>query len=316
MAERDERIRAPRPLQDMPRIETIGQRRDLWDDFYFSVLQRSWTHHLALACGVFLAANAVFAALYLLDPGAITNARPGSFEDAFYFSVQTMATIGYGVMAPATRLAHVLVTFEALFGTLLVAVLTGITFARFARPSARVLFSQKMVIERRDGVPHLMVRMANWRHNNVVEAQLRVFVLRLERTREGDTIRVPVDLPLVRASSPVFWMSWTAMHRIDESSPLAGEDALRRLRAEGAEIYLLFSGLDETIGATIHARARYAVDDIIDGGHFADILTVKADGTRVIDYRRFHAIERRSPSAGGELSGGRARRSRRSDRPR
>ncbi|MEZ4453872.1 MAG: ion channel [Nannocystaceae bacterium] len=291
MNERDERVRAPRPLADIPKIEAIGRRKDLFDDFYHSVLSRSWLRHLSLACGFFLAANALFALLYLIEPGSITNARPGSFEDAFHFSVQTMATIGYGVMAPATPFANLLVTVEALFGTLLVAVLTGITFARFARPTAKVLFSRWMVIEPRDGVPHLLLRMANWRHNNVVEASLRIFVLRTERTREGDVIRVPVDLELVRSSSAVFWMTWTAMHRIDERSPLHGEDALHKLKAEGAEFFLLFSGIDETIGATIHARHRYNVDDIIVGGHFSDILTVKRDGTRVIDYRRFHRVD-------------------------
>jgi inward rectifier potassium channel len=291
MSRRAERVRGPKPSDDMPKIVALGQRPDLFGDFYHSVLQRSWTRHLVGACAVFLGANALFAALYSLDPEAIYNARPGSFEDAFYFSVQTMSTIGYGTMAPATRFANVLVTIEALFGTLLVAVLTGITFARFARPTAKVLFSNTMVIAPRDGVPHLMVRMANWRHNNVVEAYLKMFTLHLERTQEGETIRVPVPLTLVRDSSAVFWMSWTAMHRIDERSPLYGPDGLERLRRENAEIFLIFTGRDETFSTTIHARTRYKVDDIVDGARFVDILTLRSDGTRVIDYRKFHQVE-------------------------
>lgn len=290
----DGRIRMPRAGEELPAIVAIGRRNDLLDDFYHRILTRTWAAHFALACGVFLGANAVFALLYLIEPGSIANARPGSFEDAFYFSVQTMGTIGYGGMIPTTRFANLLVTVEALFGTLLVAVLTGVTFAKLARPTAKVLFADKLPITPRDGVPHLMMRMANWRHNNVVEAQLRVFTLRLERTAEGETIRVPVELPLVRDRTAVFWMSWTAMHKIDASSPLHG-DGLRRLRDEGGEIFLVLSGLDETFSTTIHARRRYSAADIVPNARYADILSVRSDGARVIDYRRFHEVEPASP---------------------
>ncbi|MCB9567774.1 MAG: ATP-sensitive inward rectifier potassium channel 10 [Myxococcales bacterium] len=290
MTERGQRVRAPKPLDDIPKIKVVGQAPDLFGDFYHSVLSRSWLRHLSIACGIFLGANALFALLYLLDPGCIANAEAGSFADAFFFSVQTMSTIGYGAMTPVTRFANILVTFEALFGTLLVAGLTGVTFAKLARPTAKVLFTRWLVIQPRDGVPHLMVRMANWRHNNVVEARLRMFTLRMERTREGDTIRVPVELELVRNQTAVFWMSWTAMHRIDERSPLYGPDALDRLRAEGSEIFLIFTGIDDTFSAAIHARHRYQIDDIVAGARFADILKVLPDGTRLIDYHKFHEV--------------------------
>ncbi len=272
----------------MPQIEAIGQRSAPFDDFYHSVLKWSWTQHLANACGVYLLANALFAALYLAQPGSIVGGEE-SFENAFYFSVQTMSTIGYGAMVPATRFANLLVTVEALFGTLLVAVLTGITFARVARPTAKVLFSDKMVISKRDGVPHLMVRMANWRHNNVVEATLRMIVLRRQETEEGETIRIPSEIPLVRDQNAVFWMSWTAMHRIDEDSPLH-PSSIQNLYDEGSVIFLIFGGIDETFSTTIHARHTYRLSDIVDNARFVDILSTRDDGTRVIDYRNFHAI--------------------------
>jgi inward rectifier potassium channel len=155
-------------------------------DLYHFVLSRTWPEFFALVAVGFLLVNTLFAGLYLVQPGGSANARPGSFEDAFYFSVQTLATIGYGGMYPVTRFAHLTVTFEALTGILSVAVITGITFTRFARPTARVLFADKIVLAPRDGVPHLMFRVANWRRNQVVEAQLREVHVLNDRAGLGD----------------------------------------------------------------------------------------------------------------------------------
>jgi inward rectifier potassium channel len=219
----------------------------------------------------------------------VTNTRPGSFEDAFFFSVQTMATIGYGGMTPATRFAHVVVTVEAMTGILSAALITGITFAKFARPTARVLFSDKMILAPRDGVPHVMFRVANWRHNVVVEAQLRVILLVTERTREGESLRRQVELALVRDRTPLFALTWTVMHLVDAGSPFFGADALRRLRDSGAEIYVTLTGLDEAMGQ-IHAQYSYRLEDIVTNVRFADVMSVHPDGTREIDYRRFHEV--------------------------
>jgi len=242
----------------------------------------------------------VFASAYLARPGSIANARPGAFEDAFYFSVQTIATIGYGGMHPATRYAHLLVVFEALTGILGIAVITGLTFTRFSRPSARVLFSNRVTLTPRDGVPHLMFRMANWRRNRIVEARLRIIMLVTERTREGEVLRRQIDLPLVRAETAIFFLTWTAMHRVDEASPFFGTGAMEALRAKRAELFLALTGFDETIGQTIHARREYALGDIVVGVRFADVLTLNADGSRQIDYRKFHDVVPLAPRAGDE----------------
>jgi inward rectifier potassium channel len=272
------------------RIRAIGQERALHKDLYHLVLAQSWPRFFLLTALTFVLTNLFFATLYWLVPGSVSHARPGSFEDAFYFSVQTLATIGYGGMAPATRYAHIVVTFEAFMGVLAVALITGITFTRFARPSARVLFSNRVVISPRDGVPHVMFRMANWRRNRIVEARLGVVLLVTEKTREGEVLRRQIDLPLVRDRTGVFFLTWTAMHRIDEASPFHGPDALARLRAQGAELFLALTGLDETIGQTIHARRQYSLDDIVPNARFADVLSDDPDGTRVIDFRRFHDV--------------------------
>ncbi len=236
-----------------------------------------WWRFFAYTTAGWLGTNFVFAMLYSLQAGCVANAA--GFEDAFYFSVQTLATIGYGAMAPATRYGHIVVVLEALIGTLGVALIVGVTFAKFARPTARVLFSEKIVCSLRDGVPHLVFRLANWRGNMVVEGQLRVILLLVETTREGETIRIPRELPLVRDRTALFALTWVPMHRIDERSP------------ERAEIYLAFTGLDETIGQTIHARHRYGLDDIIWNARYVDVITIEPDGSRTLDFASFHDVE-------------------------
>ena len=272
-----------------PRIRAIGQRFAPHEDAYHYVLTRTWTEFFLLMGLAFLGANALFATLYWVAPGSVSNARPGSFEDAFFFSVQTMATIGYGGMTPVTRYAHIVVTIEAMTGILSVALITGITFAKFARPTARVLFSDNVILAPRNGVPHLMFRVANWRHNLVAEAQLRVIVLVSEKTREGETLRRQIELPLVRDRTPLFALTWTVMHLVDEQSAFFGPDALARLRAVNAEIYVTLTGLDEAMGQ-IHAQHSYRLDDIVANVRFADVLSQRPDGTRELDYRSFQEL--------------------------
>jgi inward rectifier potassium channel len=271
-------------------IRSLGQQVSLLEDLYHKVLAMPWWRFFAYVTVVWLGTNFVFAALYVLEPGSIANVD--GFEEAFYFSVQTLATIGYGAMSPVTRYGHLVVVLEALVGTLAVALVVGVTFAKFARPTARVLFSEKIVVHVRDGVPHMVFRLANWRGNMVVEGQLRVFVLMMQKTREGDVIRTPRDLPLVRDRTALFALTWVPMHRIDEQSPFwGGEAAIERLREERAEIYLAFTGLDDTIGQAIHARHMYRLEDIVWNARHVDVLTIHPDGTRTIDYSLFHDVE-------------------------
>jgi inward rectifier potassium channel len=272
------------------RIRAIGQKRAVLGDFYHYILGHGWLPLLGIVAAAFLCANALFGVAYLLEPGSIAGARPGSLADAFFFSVDTMATIGYGEMTPATPYAHVLVTVQALAGVVGFALVAGITFAKFSRPTAQVLFSQQAVIATRNGVPHLMFRMANWRHNEIVEAELRVVLLVNETTAEGETMRRQIDLLLVRSRSALFSLTWTAMHRIDETSPFFGEAALAELGTRQGELFLSLRGHDERFGQTIHARYRYRIEDVILGARFADVLSSLPDGTRVIDYRRFHEV--------------------------
>jgi inward rectifier potassium channel len=280
-----------RPQESVgPKVRVVGQRWAPHEDGYHSVLTSTWWQFFLFVGLAFLGLNAVFALVYVSVPGAIGNARAGSFEDAFAFSVETMATIGYGTMTPQTRFGHAIVTLEALTSILSIALVTGATFAKFARPTARVIFTDKFVMGTRDGVPHVMFRMANYRHNNVVEAQLRVMLLVEEKTREGETMRRPNELTLVRDRTALFSLSWTAMHKVDESSPFYGEGALDKLRSQRAELVLSLTGLDVSFGQNIHARHFYTLDDLVKNARFKDILQVLPDGTRELDYAHFHEV--------------------------
>jgi len=269
------------------RVERIADRGDRALDFYHHLLTVSpWTLFLILVVA-YVAFNLVFAALYALQPGGVANAAPGSFMDAFFFSVQTMATIGYGDMHPATVYANLLVTAEVLLGMTGLALATGLVFARFSRPTARVMFSSVAVVTDHDGVPSLMFRAANQRRNQILEAQVSVMLLRDEINAEGVEMRRFHDMAVARPRTPMFALTWTVIHPIDPSSPLCGESRESLLRTH-AQIIVSISGLDETFSQTIHARHTYEAADIRWNHRLADILTLAEDGHRQIDYRRFH----------------------------
>ena len=274
---------------DLFQIVTIGRRWAPIQDLYHRVLDLRWSWYFASIGFGFFVTNALFACLYLLQPGSITNSD-GSFRDAFFFSVQTLATIGYGGMAPATLYGHLLVTVEALTRLLSFALVTGATFSKFSRPNARVLFSNKIAVGTRNGERFVMFRMANERHNQIVEAQLRVMLLQDSTTKEGERLRTPSDLKLVRDRTAFFRLSWTASHKIEADSPFYGDDALEKLKAAKTEIYLSLTGIDETLAQTVHARRAYALEDIAWGTRFKDVISGTAGGARVIDYRWFHDV--------------------------
>jgi len=260
-----------------------------WRDPYHWILTMNWFKFIGLTVVCYVITNAIFALLYMAGGDSIKNARPGSFLDAFAFSVQTMATIGYGAMYPQTAYANVLVALEALVGLMGVAMGTGLMFARFSRPTARVLFSRVGVITPFNGTPTLMFRVANERRNQILEAQIGVSLLRDETTAEGEYTRRFYDLKLIRSQSRSFALTWTVMHPVDESSPLYGETPESMAQAQ-ADIAVTLTGLDETVSQTVHARHYYLAEEILWDKRFVDIIARKPDGRRMIDYTRFHDV--------------------------
>jgi inward rectifier potassium channel len=285
---------APRKLVDPQLRRTLvrtGAPRRVLGDAYHALLNAHWSVLLALFATYYVVANVLFALAYLAGGNDLAHAHAHSFADDFFFSVQTLATIGYGSMAPKTLYANVLVAIEAFVGVLGFALATGLFFAKFSRPTARVLFSKVAVVTARDGVPSLMLRLANERANQVVEAQVHVALALSETTTEGEQVRRFYDLALTRTRTPIFVLSWTVIHPITETSPLYGATQDSLLEREG-EVIVSVTGIDETFSQAIHARYSYLADEIIWGARFIDIMSQLPDGRRHIDYGRFHDIVR------------------------
>jgi inward rectifier potassium channel len=279
-------------------IVSIGLRTTPLRDVYHSLLTATWPQFFTLVLVAYLGANLAFATGYLAIGDGIEEARPGSFSDAFFFSVQTMATIGYGKMAPRGLPANLLVTLEALIGLLGLALVTGLVFAKFSRPRARVLFSRNALVTSFDGVPSLVFRMANERGNQIAEAQAHLVLLRSERTPEGEEVRRMHDLRLRRAHSAFFAFTWLVVHPITPDSPLFGETEAT-LREKDLDLVASVTGLDETLSQSIHARHTWTLDQVLWNHHFADVLVRMPDGRRAIDYRKFHLVERDGGSPAG-----------------
>ena len=258
-------------------------------DLYHWLLVITWRQFLLLLSVFYFFVNVGFACAYLTTNGGIANAKSDSFIDAFFFSVQSLSTIGYGAMYPQTLYAQILVTFEVLVGLLLVAMATGLMFARFAQPRARVLFSKVAVICPFNSILTLMLRVANQRDNRIIEARIQMSLLINEMSFEGIELRRFYNLPLMRSESPSFALSWLVMHQIDESSPLYGENIDSLIKSD-AEVLVILTGLDETFSQTIHARYVYQIRDILWSMRFVDILHKLRDGQYTIDYEKFHDV--------------------------
>ena len=281
-----------------PRVVQIGGRPFIsqglkdrfWDDFYHRALIMSWPAFFGVAISVFLMFNAVFAMLYQVDPNGIANQYPKGLSGAFFFSVETLATVGYGDMHPQTVYAHLVASIEIFTGMMSLALITGMMFARFSRPTARILFARLAVIRPFDGRLTLMLRAANARQNIILEATAQLRLIRDELTAEGYRIRRIYDLPLRRREQPMFLYGWSLLHVIDEASPLSGAN-FESLKTEKAFLLLTIGGIDETTGQTLMSRHQYHASSLRWNHTFTDIFTTGEDGIDRFDYTKFHDVE-------------------------
>jgi inward rectifier potassium channel len=287
---------APRskPENTPAEIRVIGARRTVFRDIYHRFLRAPWWGALLGISAAFLLLNAGFA-LFYLALGGIANARPGSFADAFYFSVQTMGTIGYGAMYPISPAANGLVVAEAVVGLVVTALATGLTFAKFSQSNARIVFTREVTIALMDGVPTLSFRVGNERGNQIIEATVRVVLIRTERTREGSTFYRMYDLPLSRERTPALSRSWVAMHPITPGSKLHDQTPAT-LKESEVELIVTLVGTDDTSFQPVHARHRYTDDQIIWGARHVDVIHEDEAGQLVLDLRKFHEISWAEPT--------------------
>jgi inward rectifier potassium channel len=271
-------------------VITEGIARPLFDDLFHHFMTVSWPRLFATLATFFIVFDLFFGLLFYLVPGCIANLNPPGFAGAFFFSVETLATVGYGEMHPETLYGHSIAMIEIFVGLMSLALITGLMFARFSRPRARFLFTKNGVVRPVAGKRTLIFRAANERQNVVQDASARLRMLRDEVTEEGYRIRRIADLPLLRSQHPMFSLGWTIMHVIDEASPLSSESAESLSKSKTAFI-LSVSGTDENTGQTLMARAEYSGADIRWNSTFHDILEEAPDGTIHVDYSKFHDIE-------------------------
>ncbi len=275
------------------KVIAIGRHRHWLGDLYVHLLGASWRTMLLVLVSMYLVINVSFTLAYLATGDGIEHAQPGSFTDAFFFSVQTLATIGYGAMTPHGFAANILVTLESMFGFAYYGVVTGLMYSKFSRPTARILFSNHAVVHTHEGRPHLMARLANERDNRIVDSKAKMTLMRTEYTSEGSRMRRFYDLSLVRSEVPILRLTWTVMHCIDHQSPLYGmtQDMLEEVEAE---IILSITGTDDTTAQPIHASHSYIAGEIIPGAEFEDVLHRKENYVLEVRYDRFHDFKKKS----------------------
>ncbi len=276
------------------KVKALGVKPLALGDLYHLGLTVSWPKFVLAFAVVFLVLNTLFACLYALGTDAIANMRPGHWADYFYFSVETLATVGYGDMHPRTDYAHIISGIEIFTGMSVITLVTGLTFTRFSRPRARILFAKVMVVGQHDGRRTLMVRMANQRHNMITDANAKLWLTRFESSKEGSRFRRIHELHIERSQNPMFALSWTLFHPITESSPLWG-CSLEELTEAEASFVLTFTGLDETTSQQMNARNAYLLEDVQWDHQYVDILTSVDDGMTQIDYTRFHHTRKETP---------------------
>lgn len=269
-------------------LERRGLPRELGStlgrDAYHFLRTTTWTRISLLFVALFLGLNFLFA-LALYATGATVVGGHG-FADDFWFSVQTVATVGYGALSPGDTTADIIVTAESFVGIALSALITGVVFSRFATTTARVLFSNVCIIGEHQGKRVLQFRMANARATAIVEATAHVYLTRTIVYPNGETMRVIEDLPLRRATTPIFSFSWSAFHDIDDKSPLAN---VTRETFGDANIIVTFQGIDDRLASTVHTRTVYLAEDVVFDRKFVDIIRVdKQTGQRYLDFEPFH----------------------------
>jgi inward rectifier potassium channel len=264
-----------------------GLYLNFWSDISHRCMTASWPGFIGGAALVFVAFNAVFALFYWIGNAPISNVTHGAYIDYLYFSIETLSTAGYGDMHPQTHYGHFIATIELFTGIFSMSLMTGLIFARFSRPSSRVLFANSAVISNHEGAPTLMVRFANERHNVISNATAKLWILKNVVTAEGHPTRRFDELRLLKNESPAFALSWTLYHVIDEQSPLWGLSA-EDLEAFDISLVVVVTGYDVVAAQIVHARKTYDYPVIMFGRRYFDVVHPSDDGRVRIDYGRFH----------------------------
>lgn len=271
------------------KILTQGLENNFWTDFYHLSITASWPQFFMGCVALFLFLNVSFAFLYWMGDGAIANTSPNNFLDCFFFSVQTLATVGYGYMYPQTTYGHIITTIELYTGIIVIATNTGLTFARFSRPRSRIVFAKNPVVGIHEGKRCLIIRMANARHNTIVDARGKVWLIKSGRTLEGLSFRKVHSLPLMQSDHPLLTLGWNIFHIIDENSPLFNMSENDKKEIQSG-IVVSIHGFDKDAANDTHASKVYSLADVKWEHNYADIITEGEGNLTHMDFHRFHEV--------------------------
>lgn len=264
-------------------------RFDLRDPYYLAVGMSTRVFAL-ISLLMYLGTNAVFALLYMVVPGSVSNTRPTAFFDFFFFSIETLATVGYGTMSPANFYGHVVASVEILIGMAFTALLTGLIFVRFSKPTSKIRFAEHAIVTNYNGQPTLMLRIGNARMGLLTSAAVQMSAMLPEQSAEGQSLRRIHELKLVRPRLPAFPLTWTLMHEIDAHSPLYGYDSAR-LIAVAARLFVIFEARDHALATTVYDVNDYRAEEILFGMRYQDSISTDEQGTTVADLNKLSSIE-------------------------
>ncbi len=283
--------RKPRTLTVGGRtVTTRGLRRSFWSDFYSNAMTVGWGAFLSASFLIFVLTNALFALLYALAPAPVSNVEEAPALLLFFFSIETLATVGYGDMHPQTTYGHAVASLEMFCGLFLSALLTGLIFARFSRPRARFMFADVLTVAVHEGRPTIIVRVANARQNVVTDATAKLWFTRKRFSAEGIAYRGFQELRLERSENPIFVLTWSLFHPLDEASPLFGM-TVDDMRDCELSLLLALTGTDAATSQLVQGRHDYSLDDVRWNHRYVDVVGEDENGDRLIDYARFHEVQ-------------------------
>jgi inward rectifier potassium channel len=267
-------------------FHTIGGETAFWSDLYHRSMTASLPVMMATGLALFVLNNLFFAMLYAVDSASVSNVLAPRFLNLFFFSIEAFTTVGFGDMHPANTWGHAVFSLEGFMSVVETAALTGLIFARFSKPKARILFADHPVIGNYGGHPTLMFRLANARQNFISDATVQLWILRDEPVKDGPSFRRFHEVPLARQQNPSFILSWTLFHEINKKSMLYGLSA-EDLAAKNYQFILTIKGVDDTSSQELRARNVYGHEQLLWGRQYVDIL-IRDNGALTLDYRKFH----------------------------
>lgn len=272
-------------------VRRKGQKlRD--SNFYLTMIDTTWPRFIVVVLVLFVAINVLFAGLYLvigIEHLQRTEPEMNAFLNAFFFSVHTLTTVGYGNVFPLGTAANMVAAMEAATGLMVFAIFTGLLYGRFSRPSARIIFSGNMLVAPYQDGTSLQFRVTNARSNVLMDMEARVLMMTVNNV-DGVLKRDYVDLGLERRNVYFFPLTWTVVHPIDSTSPLFGR-TIEDLQRQAAEFLILIRGFDDTFSQVVHARYSYRHDEVLWGAKFEPAFHVDAGGDLILDINRINELK-------------------------